>query len=196
MRYQAIPIFWHMKKPRPKFVVEYKTNRRQAKARPTSTWGNLGLQAVGRAKSSLPQVRSVLEKVVAADPDVAAIFAQVEIKGLPAPPNTSSLNEGHIEPVVIEGKVFAAPFVQEERTLAPPQAPRSRAKPRTKRRSPDTTERPAVQGYRRGPSVLPGFEEELAAIEAENRRLKRLLIVKLREENDRLKFALRRFGGA
>lgn len=185
-----------MKKPRPKFVVEYKTNRRQAKARPTSTWGNLGLQAVGRAKSSLPQVRSVLEKVVAADPDVAAIFAQVEIKGLPAPPNTSSLNEGHIEPVVIEGKVFAAPFVQEERTLAPPQAPRSRAKPRTKRRSPDTTERPAVQGYRRGPSVLPGFEEELAAIEAENRRLKRLLIVKLREENDRLKFALRRFGGA
>lgn len=42
--------------------------------------------------------------------------------------------------------------------------------------------------------MLPGFEEELAAIEAENRRLKRLLIVKLREENDRLKFALRRFG--
>jgi hypothetical protein len=37
---------------------------------------------------------------------------------------------------------------------------------------------------------------ELAALEAENRNLKRLMLVKFREENDRLNSMLRRFGGA
>jgi len=45
-------------------------------------------------------------------------------------------------------------------------------------------------------SVQPGSDEELAALEAENRQLKRLLIMRLGEENDRLESMLRRFGGS
>ncbi|MGV1963804.1 hypothetical protein [Rhizobium rhizogenes] len=206
MRYNTIPIFWHMKTLRSKFVIEYKTNRRQAKVRPTSIWGNLDLQAAARAvaadgvvpKVNVPQVPSVLEKVAAANSDVATTFAQIDIKDLPGRPSeTLSLNDGGIEPVAIEGNAFnAGPLVQEERTSVPSRAPRSRAKLRTKGRSPGTTECAAVLGYRRDPSVQSGSEDELAAVEAENRRLKRLMIVKLREENDRLKSALRRFWSA
>jgi hypothetical protein len=45
-------------------------------------------------------------------------------------------------------------------------------------------------------SVQHGSDEDLAALEAENRHLKRLLLMRLREENDRLNSMLRRLGGA
>jgi hypothetical protein len=45
-------------------------------------------------------------------------------------------------------------------------------------------------------SVQHGSDEELAALETENRHLKRLLVMRLREENDRLRSMLWRFGGS
>ncbi|MGZ2433945.1 hypothetical protein ACVITL_004546 [Rhizobium pisi] len=46
------------------------------------------------------------------------------------------------------------------------------------------------------PHHQDGSEEELADLESENRHLERLMLVKFREENDRLNSMLRRFGGA
>ncbi|TCA69925.1 hypothetical protein E0H69_26470 [Rhizobium leguminosarum bv. viciae] len=46
------------------------------------------------------------------------------------------------------------------------------------------------------PHHQDGSEKELADLEAENRHLKRLMLVKFREENDRLNSMLPRFGGA
>lgn len=194
-----------MRTPRPNFVVEYKTNRRQTKARPISIWGNLDLQAVARAveadgampEGDLPQAPSVLEDVAGVEPAVVASDAQVDANGLPGNPTAMPSPNETIELALVDNNVFddgSSP--QEQPTSARARAPKSRAKPRARTQRSDVPERPAVLNHRLDPAVQDGSEEELAALEAENRHLKRLMVVKLCESNNRLKSMLLRFGGA
>ena len=195
-----------MRTPRTNFVVEYKTNRRQTKAQPTSIWGNLDLQAVARAVEAdgampavdLPQVPSVLTNVAAIKPVEAASDAQIDVDGAPGSSTAmSSSHEAPIEPVTVESNgINAASSAQKQPTSTPARASKSRAKPRARTQHARIPERPARLDRRRDSFVPHASEEELTALEAENRRLKRLMVVRLREENDRLKVMLRRFGGA
>lgn len=194
-----------MRTPRPNFVVEYKTNRRQTKARPTSIWGNLDLQAVARAVEAdgampavdLPQVSSVPTNVAAIELREAASDAQIDADGpLGSSTAMSSPHEATIEPVDVAGNAFNAASVRKQPTSTPARTTKSRAKPQARTQHARIPERKAMLDHRRDSLVPHGSEEELAALEAENRHLKRLMVVRLREENDRLKVMLRRFGGA
>jgi hypothetical protein len=192
-----------MRTPRSNFVVEYKTNRRQTKARPTSIWGNLDLQAVARAVEAdgampavdLPQVSSVMKNVAAIKLGEAASDVQVDadVSSTAIAPPLETL----IEPVTVESNGFnAASSAKKQPASTPARASKSRAKPQTRTQHARIPERPAMLDHRRDPFGPCGSEEELDALEAENHHLKRLMIVRLREENDRLKVMLRRFGGA
>jgi hypothetical protein len=192
-----------MRTPRSNFVVEYKTNRRQTKGRPTSIWGNLDLRAVARAVEAdgsmpavdLPQVSSVMKNVAAIKLGEAASDVQVDADGSStaiAPPL-----ETLIEPVTVESNGFnAASSAKKRPASTPARASKSRAKSQARTQHARILERPAMLDRRRDPFGPYGSEEELAALEAENHHLKRLMFVRLREENDRLKVMLRRFGGA
>ena len=167
-----------------------------------SIWGNLDLQAVARAVEAdgampevdLPQVPSVLEDVAAVEPGVVASDAQVDANGLPGISAAMSSPNETIELVAVDDNTFDdGSSSQEQPTSARARAPKSRAKPRAKTQRSDVPERPAVLDHRFDPAVQYGSQEELAALEAENRHLKRLMVVKLREDNDRLKSMLLRF---
>lgn len=185
-----------MRTPRRNFVVEYKTNRRQTKAAPISIWGNLDLQAVARAVEAdgtmpevdLPQAPSALEDAAAVEPRVVASAAQVDADG----PSgsfivTSSRNESLIEPAIVDNAFDRLPSSQDQSTLMP--APKSRARSRAAMLRSDV---PKALDKLPDPSEHPGMQDELAALEAENCHLKRLMVVKLRDENEKLKSMLRR----
>jgi len=192
-----------MRTPRSNFVVEYKTNRRHTEARPKSIWGNLDLRAVARAveadgsmpKVDLSQVPSVVEDIAAVESVVVASKAQVNADRSPGNPTGMSLPEKYIEPIPVEDNPRdGGPTVQEQPASAPTRALKSRATPRAKTPRSRIPRGPVLLEHRRDSSVQHGSEEELAALAAENRHLKRLMVMKLREENDRLKSMLRRFG--
>lgn len=143
----------------------------------------------------LPDVPPVLENIDAVEPGINS-DAQVEPDGLPQSPTTNSLPNEASEPAAVEHDALDDRLSSPEQpTSASARTPKYRAKPRAKTQRSDIPARPAVLDHRRNPSVQYGSEEELATLYAENRHLKRLMIVKLRAENDRLKSILRRFGG-
>lgn len=187
-----------MRTPRRDFVVEYKTNRRQTKASPISIWGNLDLQAVARAveaDSAMPEVHlpQAPSALAAVEPGAGTPAAQTDTDGPPGSSTaTSSQGERSIEPAAIGNNAFddLSSFLDQP-TLTP--APKSRARTRARTLRSDV---PETVDELSGPSEHPGSQEELAALEAENRHLKRLMVVKLREENEKLKSMLRRLMGA
>ena len=192
-----------MRTPRSNFVVEYKTNRRHAEARPKSIWGNLDLRAVARAVEAdgcvpevdLSQVPSVVEDIAAVESVVVASNAKVGAERSPGSPIATSLPEKDIEPIAVEDNPLdGGPPVQEQPASAPTRAQKSRATPRETAPRSHIPQGPVLLKHSRGSSIQHGSEEELAALAAENRHLKRLMAMKLREENDRLKSMLRRFG--
>ncbi|WFU13334.1 hypothetical protein QA646_29430 (plasmid) [Rhizobium sp. CB3090] len=166
-----------------------------------SIWGNLDLRAVARAVESdgvmldvdPRQVPAVLEDAALVEPDVAASNAEEEAQGLPASPATMSSPDETVEPAAGEYNSYdGGPSVQEQRISAPERVP----KPRARTQCLGNSKHRDVFDHRCDPSLQDISDEELAALEAANRHLKRLMVVRLREENDRLKFMLRRFGTA
>ncbi|NEI45409.1 hypothetical protein GR199_32740 [Rhizobium leguminosarum] len=185
-----------MRTQRPNFIVEYKTNRRQNRARPTLIWGNLDLQAAARAVESdgtmpeadVPQAPLILEDNAWLEPEVVTSDAHADTGGLST---VSSSPNKTIEPVGVDDSAFEKSLSSQER----PTSASVRSRPRAKTRRLDIADGPTGLDHRLGPSMLCDSDEELAALDAENRHLKRLLVVKLREENDRLESMLRRFVG-
>ncbi len=176
-----------MRTPRRNFVVEYKTNRRP-KAGPASIWGNLDLQAVARAV----EIDGALPAIARKDAVAAETLSNViEDVGRDVLSGSTALAEKAQPPTDAERIHIAESSLTEGE---PSFAPAEESKPRLK------------APRRSGPSVnvadhsdgidLANSEEELAALEAENRHLKHLLVVRLREENKRLYAMLRRFGGS
>lgn len=129
-----------MKPPRSNFVVEYKTNRRQPKARPTSIWGNLDLQAVARAveadgamhEPALVQAAAVQGNATAIDAGMIDSRAGTEPNRLPnSPPNASPSNE-MIKPVAVQNADFDDGRSHQEQATSAPARARNPSKPRAK----------------------------------------------------------------
>lgn len=181
---------------RTNFVVEYKNNRRLTKGPSSSIWGNLDLKAVARqveVDNSLPmdvQAEVVSRPVEGAEPmPTQASKAASESSGhTPASHNMSS-------------KAISDPVLTEKRrTPKEPQAAEQTAVRLAKeiKPKPKTIPRKGRDESRRRQAALVtvnhDISDELATLEAENRKLKRLMIIRLRQENSFLKSKLSRFG--
>ncbi|WP_416068317.1 hypothetical protein ACK9YZ_27025 [Rhizobium sp. ZK1] len=187
-----------MKTPRRNFVVEYKTNRRQAQTRPPSIWGNLDLQAVARQV----EADGILVDAAALDPHltnsgrapIAAIApsqhpqAPVEDHALTSIEQTVASDDG----VSQEELPQELPTIEAQtvRDYARNAGKETRSSMRDERVS--IQERTVVEGCSEVSAHRNG-EDDLDAIEKENRRLKTLMIIKLRQENAELRSMLKRF---
>ncbi|AGS25093.1 hypothetical protein REMIM1_PE00001 (plasmid) [Rhizobium etli bv. mimosae str. Mim1] len=127
------------------------------------------------------------------EPPVVTSHASVDVERSPGSPDAMSLPDKAAEPIAGEHyTVGGGPSAQEQTASVSTGTPKARATTRRSRLSQSA----ALPQQHRDLSVQHGSVEDLAALEAENRHLKRLLVMRLREENDRLNSMLRRFGGA
>ncbi|MBX5205966.1 MULTISPECIES: hypothetical protein [unclassified Rhizobium] len=192
-----------MKTQQRPFVVEYKANRRQTQTRPSSIWGSLDLQAVARqveADGILPETGHPGARPTIDDPKPAETF--LPSPDLPAAPEHS--RQGPPAGILPDGIGAAKQELSSEaaatgKSVAP--TPRHR-------RAPAASRLTAVASVQTEPASIPAMTpvndhqtrlqpdnhmDDLSALDAENRRLKRLLIAKLRDENRALQTMLRRF---
>jgi len=170
------------------FVVEYK-NRRQAQVRSPSIWGNLDLRAVALQI----ETDGVLPDIDGAD---AEPIANAVVPGLastssmePCVPTGTILTERNL---ALQGLDHELPAI--DTTAAhdnPPIAikPVRSSKPDNRASFPERVVGGRLEGF-----VHDNGEDDLNALEEENRRLKRLMIVKFRQENAELRSMLKRFG--
>lgn len=186
-----------MRTPRPNFIVEYKTSRRQPKAKATSIWGDLDLRAVARAvdrdravpEFELPDTAAIKEDVDLAKAGVEGSVVRVHTPLYTLEPPAKEEME---QVAARDTSIDKGPSLQQPLNSTPPRVPSVR--PRAQRSG--TAGRLIGTDHRNGLSAQDGSDEELASLEAENRHLRRLLVARLREENDRLQSMLGRFGGA
>ncbi|NEH46635.1 hypothetical protein GR215_33075 [Rhizobium leguminosarum] len=192
-----------MKTPQRPFVVEYKANRRQTQTRPTSIWGSLDLQAVARqveADGILPVTARAVARPTIDDPKPAETSVPspdflAASEHNPQGPPADILPD----PIGAAKQELSSEAAAIETSVAP--------KPRH-RRSPAASRLTAVASVQPEPASIPAMTpvsdrqarlqpdnrmDDLSALDAENRRLKRLLIAKLRDENLALQTMLRRF---
>lgn len=191
-----------MRTPQRNFVVEYKTNRRQTQAKPPSIWGSLDLQAVARQI----EADGVLPDAARSDPNATVNDpAPVEANASSQVPRAAIEDHLHAPagPILGDGEgispqgrprelpAIAAPAVHDDR--------RSAGDAKSSNRSSKLSKRAPIQEWTAADGCFEisrprDGEEDLVALDAENRRLKRLVIIKLRQENDKLRSMLRRFG--
>ncbi|NEH89155.1 hypothetical protein [Rhizobium ruizarguesonis] len=192
-----------MKTPQRPFVVEYKANRRQTQTRPSSIWGSLDLQAVARqvaADGILPDTGHSVAGPTIDDPKPAEtsvpspdLLAAPEHR--PQGPAAGILPDG----IGAAKREHSSEAAATETSVAP--TPRHR-------RAAHVSRRTVVASVQAEPASIPAMTpvngrqarlqpdnhiDDLSALDAENRHLKRLLIAKLREENRALQTMLRRF---
>lgn len=138
----------------------------------------------------LPQAPTGADAV---EPAVVTLHASVDVERSPGNPDAMSSPDKAAEPIAGEHyTVDGGPSAQEQTASVSTGTSKSRATTRRSRLS----QSPVLPQQHRDLSVQQGSDEDLAALEAENRHLKRLLVMRLREENERLNSMLRRFGGA
>ncbi len=192
-----------MRTPRRDFAVEYKSTRRQTKPQPKSIWGNVDLRAVARQVDaddalSMPEpTQSEPVETQRAEPSspsnaathLAANFpdnvdgrqpladAEPETVDAVQPPDPEvSINEPHLA-----GNAATS-------------SPRTRDRKSPGRKSSAQTTRFSHSVDAPNASLPPvALGDDILALDAENRRLKRLLADKLRNENEQLRSILGRF---
>jgi len=179
-----------MKTPRRAFVVEYKTSRRQTQAQRSSIWGNLDLGAFAQqieADGILPKADKVRDELVV-DRTVFQADASVRKDCKAADPVPSSQTEDVSSVALTQISASKEPRRDLGRIASTPNVP-----VRSSKRKPASIERPLAP-RRNTPTVMANgsVELDLEALEEENRRLKRLMIIKLREENEFLALMLAR----
>jgi hypothetical protein len=191
-----------MKTQQRKFVVEFKSARRRSKTQPASIWAGTDLEAAVRETAS--QTPNLFGPSAVSIPAVQ----ESQIESVPVPvrsihvPSESRTDQTIQVPVA----AFEAPTVQQkdgvtvssdskadtmepEVTLLNQSAPPSKQRAaRQKNRVPQASNRAT-----RLAKIDTQFDD-LAGLEEENRRLKRLLAIRLRQENLQLQTMLRRFG--
>ncbi|MFK3968813.1 hypothetical protein ACI2KT_35255 [Ensifer adhaerens] len=174
-----------MKPQQRKFIVEVKSPRRRSATSPSSIWGDTDLKALVRA----------------AETDAPHLFEPAQPMKLPSPETTADvlLNEGAANeasaPIAdpaastegdrgIEHAAGPAPIlpleVDRPKAVPPQMKPKRQGLARRGRRIGSLT-------------VVATPEDDLAALEEENRRLKALLAQRLRQENILLRKMLQRF---
>jgi hypothetical protein len=195
-----------MKSTQRRFVVEYKNGRRQPKARTTSIWGDTDLKSLAR------QVENEIDapaSIAAAEPSrvpggcVDSVTDQIAADGAlsndrASGPQAMSLQEEETKGQV-SGTADVPSSVGDE---SGPDAFTARRRRRATREVTDSrisvANAPAIAGDhhkdRQTVSYESDCEDDLVALDTENRRLKRLMVGKLRTENARLRAMLQRFG--
>ncbi|PDT16585.1 hypothetical protein CO670_11485 [Rhizobium sp. J15] len=187
-----------MKTPQRKFVVEFKSGRRQPKARTTSIWGDTDFKALARevqdqsphpfnAAESAAESRDTLPEPLNQHP-----IGQIDAKAAGAAPPETAQQQAAIpiaEAIVPaqEGQPALQPAAAAKR------APRKYSK--TKPAAPvalaviaEANPRPHFEA-----EDAPGSKQDIAFLEAENKRLKRLRAEQLHAENLQLRTMLARF---
>lgn len=189
-----------MKTPQRKFVVEFKSPRRQ-KARTNSIWGDTDLKALAlevEAQSSDLNYSGKAENVLS---DITVVLPQVEmgpahetadivdaVSTVPADDLKTDalpcLNSGHpdVEPALA---------AQEPLNKPEPVTASKRARNIRNGRKPRSASEHAVQPAQAAIYVEPS--PDIAALDAENKRLKQLLVEHLRDQNLQLRQMLERF---
>ncbi|WP_081160609.1 hypothetical protein [Ensifer aridi] len=200
-----------MKTPQRRFVVEFKSGRRQPKAQTNSIWGDTDLKALAReVEDTAPHLFNSNEAPENSDPGETR----------PADPiNAEAANEGAD---AVDVAVAPIPFangteveiskphgadrpaeavvqVQESQPASQPRTTSTGTPRKRPKRAPAQTiahnskvgheDRKAQTGTVDNPISL----DELAALDADNKRLKRLLAEQLRAQNLWLKKMLERF---
>ena len=194
-----------MKTPQRKFVVEFKSPRRQSKTRTNSIWGDTDLKALAReVEDQSPGLTSSDKTQEMVSAGKVTLPAQVDMgssdktagnveaaKIVDVPANDlktdelPGVNAGHLE-VVSAAATQKTLNTPEARTIS-----KRASKRRIGRRQPPVSE-DVVQAAR--PEVaVEAIVDEIAELDAENKRLKQLLVEHLRDQNLALKQMLERF---
>ncbi|MDX1016903.1 hypothetical protein GOL25_28910 [Sinorhizobium medicae] len=199
-----------MKTPQWRFVVERKSRRRQPKAQTNSIWGDTDLKALAREveekashlfNSDEGPGRPGSAETRFADPiDAESVNERADVARAAIPfiigaeVEISKHDEANDPAEVVVQVEESQPAPQ--RRLTPtgtPQKPAKRASDQTIVRKPEFEYED--RGAQPGTADNPVSDDELAALDADNKRLKRLLAERLRAQNFRLKKMLERFGG-
>ncbi|MDK1389640.1 hypothetical protein QN224_30155 [Sinorhizobium sp. 8-89] len=202
-----------MRTPERRFVVEFKSGRQQQKARANSIWGDTDFKALAReVEEKVPHLFSSNEapggpgsaETAPADPTKAGSASEhaddVDIaRG--ATPLTDGVEAEMPKQHEVEGPaaIEVAAQVEESQPISqPPTTPRAIPRKRTKRAPARAAARNlnvgrADRNAQTGAVKDPISLDELDALEADNKRLKRLLAEQLFARNARLKKMLARF---
>ncbi|WP_046117914.1 hypothetical protein [Sinorhizobium sp. BJ1] len=193
-----------MKTPPRRFIVEFKPARRRPKERTNSVWGNTDLKALTREVEEMaPHLFNLTEETVSpnagygpqASPNAEFLIANKENVELgraavkPAESSEVALSRLHNSS---HSAVDAAEQLQE---TPPVSHTRTSSKQRISRKLPERLSLDVHENSKeRAENVESAISrDELATLEAENKRLKRLLAERILAQNLQLKKMLDRF---
>ncbi len=194
-----------MKPSQRRFTVEYKSGRRLPKTQATSIWGHVDLKAVAREVedqsshlfgANRPVVQEAAAPATASNELVSAHEPVVEeiVPEAPSDPKGDSAASAAPTSAVLEEIVEPAPTAIE----LPIEATVKRAKKTPRKRLPRTLVPVSKDADERqkpptSAETTPESVDELAALDAENKRLRQLLANQLRAQNAELESMLKRF---
>lgn len=201
-----------MKTPRQNFVVEYKSGRRQSKTRTNSIWGDADLKALAReVENKAPHLFNSNEASGTPEegrdtaPDLIRSGSTDQPAGEVEAARAVMLSSDSAEaenPKPHEADHPADQPVAQVEENQPASQPRRTSKSASRNRTkhdpvhaaePVSMDGQDDQDAQSGSAEAPISVEELAAFDAENRRLKSLLAKRLHLENLQLKKMLERF---
>lgn len=200
-----------MRTPQRKFVVEFKSGRRQQRAGTKSIWGDTDLKAfVRKAEDDAPHLFGPNETLGSSDDDGSKSPEPMNLRYASAAERDSDSactmlqaadQEEEVAPKQHEDYLVVPDTVGQAKVIHTARQPRdpSTAKPRSRARR---AAAPAIDGKDRnngGPSarsLTAGVAvslQELAVLDLENKRLKGMLAELLRAQNVQIKRMLERF---
>ncbi len=195
-----------MKTPQRSFVVEFKSGRRLPKSGANSIWGDTDLRAIAREVedqsshlfgAAKKAVQVVEETTSDASAGISACQHLVKDPEPSMPPLADSTSSLRVAPVIDEivdlaPTPFSPPTVSE--TVVPPKAaPRKRVSGALPAVVPAAKEKDGSLVPQASAVTAAASLDELARLEAENERLRRLLASQLHAQNAELKRMLERF---
>ncbi|MBX5242024.1 hypothetical protein [Rhizobium sp. NLR22b] len=190
-----------MKTPQRNFVVEFKSGRRRLTTQANSIWGNTDIKAfIRQAETEAPHLFESKQELDAIGEPGATAQEQEPANQLDQSNdagNKTQFASSLVEPAPIDPSQnhhdLVRPLTQSKRQAA--KRPARKATTRTgESRSGNRADRQSAES-RKGSfaALVEAPVDELAGLDAENRRLKALLIKQLREENLQLRMMLERF---
>jgi hypothetical protein len=193
-----------MKPPQRRFVVEYKSGRRLPKTQVASIWGNVDLQALTRevedqSSHLFGANRPVVQEVTAPTASselISALELLVEETALEPPSDPTGNSADSAAPIsafledIAEPEPTAIELSIETTVNLVKKTPRRR---RLRVVMPDSKGADEPRKPLASAETTPVSVDELAALDAENKRLRQLLVNQLRVENAELERMLKRF---
>lgn len=187
----------HMKTPPRRFIVEFKQVRRRSKERTNSVWGNTDLKALTREVEEMaPHLFNLTEEPVSpnvaygppASPNAEFLIADKENIGLGPEAVTPAQGSENAFSGLHNSSHSAVDATDKLQETPPVSHTRTNSKQRISRKLPERLSLDGRENVER-----PISRDELATLEAENKRLKRLLAERILTQNLQLKKMLDRF---